>query len=64
MMQTGISITGGKGIPKEVLDILKLIVERYEPIQDLPLISDEQLQRLKMPVLFVSGEDGAIIDAK
>lgn len=59
-----ISIAGGQGLPKEVLDFLGLIVESYEPIQDLPLFSDEQLQRLKMPVLFIGGEDDAIIDAK
>ncbi|MHC1720405.1 MAG: alpha/beta fold hydrolase [Clostridiaceae bacterium] len=57
-------IIGELSIPKEVLDFLNLIVENYNPIQDLPLYSDEQLECLNMPVLFIDGEDDAIINAE
>ena len=56
-------IIGEKSIPKEVLEFMNLIVENYNPIQDLPVFTDEQLQRLAMPVLFVAGEEDVIIDA-
>lgn len=40
---------------------MNLIVENYNPIQDLPVYEDEQLKRLDMPVLFIGGENDAII---
>ncbi len=58
------SILGEQSIPKEVLDFMNLIVENYNPIQELPVFADEQLQRLNMPVLFIDGENDAIIDAQ
>lgn len=58
------AIIGEQSIPKEVLDFMNLIVENYNPIQDLPVYADEQLQRLNMPVLFIDGEDDVIIDAE
>jgi esterase/lipase len=57
-------IIGEQDIPKEVLEFMKLIVESYNPIPYLPVYSDEQLQRLKMPVLFIDGEKDVIIDAE
>jgi pimeloyl-ACP methyl ester carboxylesterase len=42
---------------------MNLIIESYNPIQNLPIYTDEQLLRLNMPVLFVDGEDDVIIDA-
>ena len=56
-------ILGDENIPKEVLDFMNLIAASYNPIQELPLFSDEQLKRLCMPVLFIDGEEDAIIDA-
>jgi pimeloyl-ACP methyl ester carboxylesterase len=58
------AIIGEKSIPKVVLDFMNLIAENYSPIQELPVYEDEQLQRLNMPVLFIDGEDDAIIDAQ
>jgi len=58
------SIFGEQSIPKEVLDFMNLIVENYDPIQELPVFADEQLQRLNMPVFFIDGENDAIIDAQ
>ena len=57
-------ILGGQGIPKEVLDFMNLMAESYNPIEELPLFTDEQLRRLVMPVLFIGGEEDAIIDAQ
>ena len=58
------SVIGEQSIPKEVLDFMNLIIENYNPIQDLPVFADEQLMQLNMPVLFVDGEEDAIIDAQ
>ncbi|HWP79348.1 MAG TPA: alpha/beta hydrolase [Candidatus Acidoferrum sp.] len=55
---------GENGIPQEVLDFMNLIVQNYNPIQELPLFSDGELRRLQMPVLFIDGEDDVIIDAQ
>ena len=57
-------IIGEQSIPKEVLDFINLIVENYNPIQNLPVYADGQLQRLNMPVLFIDGVEDAIIDAE
>ena len=57
------SVVGANEIPKEVLDFMSLIVENYDPIQDLPIFEDAALERLKMPVLLIVGENDAIIDA-
>lgn len=57
-------IIGEQNIPKEVLDFMNLIVESYNPVQELPVYTDEQLQRLNMPVLFIDGQNDVIIDAE
>lgn len=57
------AIIGQNDIPKEVLDFMNLIVESYNPIEYLPVYTDEQLKQLNMPVLFIDGEDDVIIDA-
>lgn len=57
-------VLGEQNIPKEALDFLNLILENYEPIQQLPVHSDEVLQKLTMPVLYVGGENDWIIDSK
>ena len=58
------SIIGEQSIPKEVLDFMNLIVQSYNPIQDLPVYLDEPLQQLNMPILFIDGKDDVIIDAQ
>ncbi|MBK8048950.1 MAG: hypothetical protein IPK16_18645 [Anaerolineales bacterium] len=40
------AIIGENDIPKEVLDFMNLIVASYNPIQHLPVYTDEQLQQL------------------
>ncbi|MFV0363004.1 MAG: alpha/beta fold hydrolase [Suipraeoptans sp.] len=57
-------IIGESGIPKEILEFMNLISQSYNPIQELPLYSDEQLLKLNMPVVFIDGEDDVIINAR
>jgi pimeloyl-ACP methyl ester carboxylesterase len=57
------TIIGEHDIPKEVLDFMNLIVASYNPIQHLPVYGDADLLRLKMPVLFIDGENDVVIDA-
>lgn len=56
---------GGAGIPPEALAFMNLILENFNPVTgDLPVCTDDQLRRLTMPVLFIAGEDDAVIDAQ
>ena len=57
-------LLGSADIPKEVLAFMNLIAESYNPIQELPLFSDEEMKRLCMPVLFIDGVKDTIIDAQ
>lgn len=57
------TILGDNDIPKEVLDFMNLIAASYNPIQHLPVYDNTQLRRLNMPVLFIDGENDAIINA-
>ncbi len=58
------STLGQDSIPKEVLYFMNLIFENYNPIKDIPVLADEELQQLDMPVLFIGGEIDSIIDTK
>jgi len=58
------SMIGEQSMPKEVLDFINLIAQNYNPIQELPVYTDEQLKRLHMPVLFIDGENDGIIEAE
>lgn len=58
------AVIGENDIPKEVLEFMNLIVESYNPIQNLPVFADKQLQQLNMPVLFIDGENDHIVDAE
>lgn len=57
-------LIGENNIPKEVLEFMNLIVESYNPIEYMPVYSDNKLKRLNMPVLFIDGENDVIIDAQ
>jgi len=46
------------------MDVIRLIMESYDPIRTLPVFSDRELRRLDMPVLFIDGEVDLIVDAK
>ncbi|MEL4105807.1 alpha/beta fold hydrolase [Oscillospiraceae bacterium WX1] len=58
------AVIGGTALPKEVVDFMNLILMSYYPITDiLPVFTDDQLRRLVMPVLFISGENDVMLDA-
>lgn len=57
------TILGQQEIPQEVIDFMNLIIASYNPIQTLPVFTDEHLRQLSMPVLFIAGEEDQIIDA-
>lgn len=63
-MQNSSLYPGVSQMPKEVLDFINLILASYNPIQELPVYSDDALLRLTMPVLFIDGESDEIIDAR
>jgi len=56
------SVVGEQRLPKAVLDFINLIIESYNPIEELPLYTDDRLLRLEMPVIFIDGEEDMIID--
>lgn len=57
------SVAGEQSLPRPVLDFLNIILENFNPIEELPIFSDAELLRLSMPILFIAGEDDVIIDA-
>lgn len=57
------AVTGETEMPKEVLEFISLILQGFNPIkEDLPILTDEQLDRLTMPSLYVAGKDDRIVD--
>ncbi len=58
------ALLGDQDIPKEALYFMDLILENFNPIKELPVFTDEDLQRLDMPLLFIGGEDDSIIDTQ
>ena len=58
-------ITGTDEMPEAVMEFNKLIAAHFSPIMGaLPLFTDDELAKLNMPVLFMSGENDVINDAK
>jgi len=58
------TIMQGAKLPKEVEDFINLIASGYNPITDeLPVISDEQIKSLAMPILFIAGKKDNMVDA-
>jgi pimeloyl-ACP methyl ester carboxylesterase len=57
-------ISGEQSIPQVVYDFINLIIENFNPVEELPLYTDQQLTRLNMPVLSLIGEHDVIIDAE
>ncbi len=52
------------GVPKEVRDFMALVFENFNPLTgDLPVLTDEQLCTLTMPVLLIAGKDDFTMDA-
>ena len=58
-------LSGDQAIPREVDDALTLIMTHFKPrVEPLPLFTDQELQRLSMPVLVLMGDRDALRDAK
>ncbi|MDX9982695.1 alpha/beta hydrolase [Sphaerochaeta sp.] len=57
------TILGDSVLPKEVLQFMMLVFEHFNPIiGTLPILSDVELARLFMPVLFIAGKQDATMD--
>lgn len=58
------TILGDSVLPQEVLLFMMLVFEYFNPIIGaLPVLSDSQLERLTMPLLFIAGKSDATMDA-
>ena len=48
-----------------MLDFINLIFENFIPITgELPIYTDDELKRLKMPLIYAVGENDTIIDVE
>ncbi|MBN1891923.1 MAG: alpha/beta hydrolase [Clostridiales bacterium] len=57
-------VFGSDPIPQEVKDYLSLISENYSPYTGaIPVLSDDEMQRLTMPILYIAGEDDQLTNA-
>jgi pimeloyl-ACP methyl ester carboxylesterase len=51
-------VYGKDQIPQEVIEYIKVISENYSPYTgEVPVLSDSDMARLVMPVMYISGED-------
>lgn len=58
------SLLSVPGIPKEVLEFMALVMENFNPFTGaLPVLSDQNLMKLDMPVLLIAGKDDITMDA-
>jgi len=57
-------ICGKKKVPKVVSDFTNLVMENFNPIlEPLPIISDDALCKLTMPVMYIAGENDIMLNA-
>lgn len=57
------SVAQGNELPKEVEEFINLILWGYNPItEELPVLSDEQILRLVMPMLLIAGKNDVMVD--
>lgn len=58
------ALMGDAKLPKEVLEFITLVMENFNPIIGaLPVLTDEQLDSLTMPVLYIAGTNDIAIDS-
>jgi len=56
-------VFGNDDIPEEVLHVTRMIGEHFNPLTGaLPVLHDEKLSRLTMPVLYIAGANDATAD--
>ena len=57
------SIIGESDIPDKAKEFIMLILRNFDPMTDpLPAFSEEELRKLRMPVLLIAGEQDVTID--
>lgn len=60
----GNSLMSDAKLPKEVLEFMTLVMENFNPIIGaLPVLRDEQLNSLTMPVLYIAGTNDMTMDS-
>lgn len=58
------AMIGDIQLPKEVLEFMALVMENFNPILGaLPVLTDEQLSSLTVPVLYIAGTNDIAIDS-
>lgn len=59
------AVVGDAAVPKEVLAFMHLVMENFNPVTaPLPLLTDEQMHLLTMPVLYIAGTKDVTTDAE
>jgi pimeloyl-ACP methyl ester carboxylesterase len=57
------ALLGEAKVPKEVIEFMFLVIENFNPVtQALPILTNEQMLCLKMPVFYVSRTDDVTTD--
>ena len=57
-------VYGTKKIPDEAAEYTRIMMDGFNPMtKGLPVFSDMQLRRLKMPVMFIAGENDVTMNA-
>lgn len=58
------ALMGDAKLPKEVLEFMTLVMENFNPIIGaLPVLTDEQLNFLTMPILYIAGTNDTALDS-
>jgi pimeloyl-ACP methyl ester carboxylesterase len=61
---TSEAVMGNAAFPKEVHEFMTLVMENFNPFTGaLPVLTDEQMHTLFMPVLFIAGTNDLTMDA-
>lgn len=58
-------INGDQPIAQEAIDYIKLISDNFNPrVEMIPLLEDEALKRIDLPVLLIAGEKDALLPSR
>lgn len=58
-------VMGKQSMPKEVIEFMTLIMENFIPItKELPVLTDEQMSAIHMPVLYIAGTHDVTMDVE
>jgi len=58
------ALMGDAKLPKEVLEFMTLVMDNFNPVTEaLPVLTDEQMCALTMPVLFIAGTNDMTMDS-